>query len=1122
MNSSFLPASNANSRGSPKDLVPNRPRPRRSLLLFGIALLIAGSLLLFWAFPAHAQNGAPTITGMTLQSTEPGELTVTWDDVWHTYEVGVSQTISNLVGCPVRSSRPLCVHTRAPSHTFTDLEQGKVYEVRVRAGSRGPWSTESLQVSWYSADIPSVTTGGITIGGIGVVLERGVATHSYVVNWQPQDLNPDTLDLTLRADVVTDGGREANSCEGEGLGQDNNLYIIDEVVEVIDVQWGNTNGDCYSGEYTTVIILRDGNGKILRRQHYDVRVKGMSGGCFRIPNTTSSCGLPSRPIISADPASPWESYVVGKTLTADVSGISIPPTWRNVQFAYQWLSHNGVEETEIPGATLASYTVTQSDVGKLIMVRVDVSWTVWLPEGEPGSISANTDVAFSDYGKSLPTGVVNSPAAGAPTISGTPEVGETLTADISSISDADGIFRLPRDIGEGLRHKLTYQWLSSEDGDTDNEIDGATSPTYTLTDSDKDRTIKVRVSFNDARANRETLTSVATETVTRPPLNAEIHDKPQTHDGETPFTFELRFTQEPANGLSFRTIRDHVFEVTEGTIDGVGRMERGSSRRWRITVRPAGDADVVILQKPTTANCESWRAICTPDGTKLSTRQEFIVDGPAPEEEETANSVATGEPEIDGTAEVGSTLTATTSNIADADGMTNAVFTYQWLSGRDTEIDGATSSTYTLTDSDGGKSIKVRVNFTDDAGYEESLTSEATEAVTEAPPPNTAATGEPGIDGTAQMGATLTATTSNIADADGMTNAVFTYQWKRIDPNSAETEGEEIPGATRQTYTVTSDDVDKAIWVVVSFTDDADTVESIPSARHTVSTATEQQETEEEETDPEDTSRPYNLRAVVQGEAVVLTWEEPDVTRDGADDYRILRHRPELGEPEPLMYVDTYSSATTYTDTGVEPGVLYVYHVHAVINFLGDLTEASDPVEIRTPGQPTEEEEEEESEEQESQEQVVDFDAGDGQRALADARIRVGDRGRKNNENQDRAWYATDTSDWHASGELLDGSLAWNGMTVNRVVYFPDTDVFRFNDPKDAFHIGDSFEEGGVNRDLTVWVQTETAKVSFVAKDHIVSHGESWINFRVPEAIRTTLDGIATGDEITIAVSVPN
>ena len=218
------------------------------------------------------------------------------------------------------------------------------------------------------------------------------------------------------------------------------------------------------------------------------------------------------------------------------------------------------------------------------------------------------------------------------------------------------------------------------------------------------------------------------------------------------------------------------------------------------------------------------------------------------------------------------------------------------------------------------------------------------------------------------------------------------------------------------------------------------------------------------------------------------------------------------------MYVDfTTDVSDSYTDTGVGPGVLYVYRVQAVIDFFGNLGEVSDPVEIRTPGQP----EEQQAEEQEAEEQVSDFDAGDDQRVLASAQIR-GDRGRKNDENQDRAWYATDTSDWHASGEVLDGALEWNGMTVNRVVYFPDSDVFRFNDAGDDFDLGASFQAGGVNRELTIWIQTETEKVSFLAKDHIVNHGGHWINFRVPDAVEAVLDGISTGDEITIAVSVPD
>ena len=89
-----------------------------------------------------------------------------------------------------------------------------------------------------------------------------------------------------------------------------------------------------------------------------------------------------------------------------------------------------------------------------------------------------------------------------------------------------------------------------------------------------------------------------------------------------------------------------------------------------------------------------------------------------------ANSPATGGPGITGTVQAGETLTATTDGIEDEDGLTSAVFAYQWVrSGAD--IEGAASSTYTVTGDDEGKPIQVRVTFTDDAGNAESLTSYA-------------------------------------------------------------------------------------------------------------------------------------------------------------------------------------------------------------------------------------------------------------------------------------------------------------------------------------------------------------------------------------------------------------
>ena len=183
------------------------------------------------------------------------------------------------------------------------------------------------------------------------------------------------------------------------------------------------------------------------------------------------------------------------------------------------------------------------------------------------------------------------------------------------------------------------------------------------------------------------------------------------------------------------------------------------------------------------------------------------------------NSPATGLPVIRGTAQVGETLTADTDDIADADGLINVSYSHQWLAD-DTDISEATDSTYTLTDDEVGKTIKVKVSFTDDAGNDETLTSAATTTVTAAA--NNPATGQPSITGTAQAGETLTAGTSGIADADGLTNVEYGYQWLA--------DGTDIQGATNSAYDLTGEEVGKAIKVKVIFTDDKNNQETLTSA----------------------------------------------------------------------------------------------------------------------------------------------------------------------------------------------------------------------------------------------------------------------------------------------------
>ena len=233
--------------------------------------------------------------------------------------------------------------------------------------------------------------------------------------------------------------------------------------------------------------------------------------------------------------------------------------------------------------------------------------------------------------------VANSPATGWPGIIGTVQADETLTATTDYIEDEDGL----------TGAVFNYQWVRSG-----TDIEGATTSTYTMTDADEGKAIKVRVTFTDDAGNEESLTSNAVlfsppSSTPKPktslestekreaqgaqepaetPLTAAIHDKPESHNGQAAFKFELRFSEEFS--LSYLTLRDdHVFTATRGEVAGARRLVRGSNIRWEISVSPDSNADVTV-ELPVTTDCEAQGAICTDDGTMLSSPLKFIVKGP--------------------------------------------------------------------------------------------------------------------------------------------------------------------------------------------------------------------------------------------------------------------------------------------------------------------------------------------------------------------------------------------------------------------------------------------------------------------------------------------------------------
>ena len=110
-----------------------------------------------------------------------------------------------------------------------------------------------------------------------------------------------------------------------------------------------------------------------------------------------------------------------------------------------------------------------------------------------------------------------------------------------------------------------------------------------------------------------------------PPLTARFEDMPESHDGEKAFTFGLTFSEEFP--ISYKTLRDHAFDVTGGAVRKARRKQRGSNLRWIIKVRPDSSA-AVRIELPETTDCDARGAICTRDDRPLSHSLSATVVGP--------------------------------------------------------------------------------------------------------------------------------------------------------------------------------------------------------------------------------------------------------------------------------------------------------------------------------------------------------------------------------------------------------------------------------------------------------------------------------------------------------------
>ncbi len=316
----------------------------------------------------------------------------------------------------------------------------------------------------------------------------------------------------------------------------------------------------------------------------------------------------------------------------------------------------------INGATNSTLVLGQGQVNKVVSVRVTYT-------DEQGTnerlLSESTGVITN----------INDAPTGSPLITGTVTQGQVLNASIGTVSDADGL------------GAVSYKWLANGF-----EIDGVTGSRLVLTQDLVGKAISVQVSYTDSFGVAETAVSAQTATV----LNT--NDRPQgrvTIEGE-PIQDELLVAS--AEGLT--------------DADGLGTF----NYQWLANGQPIVGAtqETLLLDQSVVGKRVSMRVTYTDElgATEVVTSSQTSVI-------ENINDPLLGDVRLNGLALQGETLTIT-HTLADADGL--GVFAYRWFADG-VLISGETTNRLLLNQAHIGKTIEVRISYTDRQGTSESVIS---------------------------------------------------------------------------------------------------------------------------------------------------------------------------------------------------------------------------------------------------------------------------------------------------------------------------------------------------------------------------------------------------------------
>jgi hypothetical protein len=303
-------------------------------------------------------------------------------------------------------------------------------------------------------------------------------TKAAEVEGEEPTVTTATRDYTVSVVNVNDPASGAltvsgTPAQGETLTADTSAISDEDGVGTISYQWYR-DGELITGEASSELALTQADvGSAISA---DISYVDGSGATETFQSASTAAVSNTNDVPTGAPVITG-TFSQDRVLSVDISSIADADGLGD--FSYQW-NRDGAA---IEGATAATYTLSEADVG------ANISITVSYTDGY-GAAESVVSAETADISKA------NDAPTGSLVISGTAAEGETLTLDTSSIADVDGV------------GAFTYIWL--KDGAV---LTGQIGATYTLTQADVGSVFLASVSYTDGLGVTETLSAQATEAV---------------------------------------------------------------------------------------------------------------------------------------------------------------------------------------------------------------------------------------------------------------------------------------------------------------------------------------------------------------------------------------------------------------------------------------------------------------------------------------------------------------------------------------------------------------------------------------------------------------------------------